>query len=97
VDVASKWNAADCLTRDWTKHKDGKSHNHHGRGSFCSDRVLASKEILAGLRAGRPKISDTRNPMWSKVSALDIPVHLDIIEEDDIDKYLELDVEDAAF
>ena len=104
VDVASKLNAADCLTRDWQTHKDGKSHNYHGRGSFCSDRVLASKEILAGLRAGRPTVSDARGATWTRIVALDIPDQLELVDEDDIDKYLDLEaldvdaeVGDAAF
>ncbi len=104
VDVASKLNAADCLTRDWQTHKDGKSHNYHGRGSFCSDRVLASKEILAGLRAGRPTVSDARGVTWTRIVALDIPDQLELVDEDDIDKYLDLEaldvdaeVGDAAF
>ena len=88
-DVDTKYNVADCLTRDWTKHKDGPNHNRHQIGCFCRQRLTASSEILAGTRPGRPDaVSDQSR--WSKVRKLDVPEELEYVVDDDLKKFLDL-------
>ena len=68
VDSDTKFNVADCLTREWSVRKPRYSkeqhsyvefhehHNFHRKHEFCKERIDASWRILAGLQSGRNSV-----------------------------------------
>ena len=98
MDVDTKLNAADCLTRDWSSnaaHKADPSHGKHGPGIFCEARLRASVDILRGVRVGRPSTSTARDKTWKPIQRFDIPTDAEISDDDELDAFLGLAASEA--